>query len=323
MGRVLIVGSGAIGTSSDDCTATKKHVLAGYTAITSDSNDEPIVGTMPINGEQSATLKCGESKQIPEGYTFGGTVTAADLASQTGATAVDNQLSSGKTAWVNGQKVTGTLTERGQYQSGGAAFTGSYFAVNSLPEGIYRKNGASWAPEARCTADQLRNVLGITAGKIKKGEVIAGVTGTWEGYVANPTDLYYKGSNPAGFYVSDNGGGYCSASFDGVYITVTSNTTGANGLTITAGKAYNLSGYSKLIIELNVSKATYYNSTNGGLYFKNGSEELGRLWQNGLFGTVGQKTYSFDLSNVQKVVTPSLDFTVRQAVIQITRIRLA
>ena len=77
------------------------------------------------------------------------------------------------------------------------------------------------------------------------------------------------------------------------------------------------------IIELNVSKATYYNSTNGGLFFKNGSEELGRLWQDGLFGTVGQKTYSFDLSNVQKVVTPSLDFTVRQAVIQITRIRLA
>lgn len=323
MGRVLIVGSGAIGTSSDDCTATKKHVLAGYTAITSDSNDEPIVGTMPINGEQSATLKCGESKQIPEGYTSGGTVVAADLASQTAANADANQISSGKTAWVNGKKVTGTLTERGQYQNGGAAFPGNYFAINALPEGIYRSNGASWAPEGRCTADQLRNVLGITAWKIKKGEVIAGVTGTWEGYVANPTDLYYKGSNPAGFYISDNGGGYCSASFDGVYITVTSNTTGANGLTITAGKAYNLSGYSKLIIELNVSKATYYNNTNGGIDFKNGSEQLGRIWQNGLFGTIGQKTYSFDLSNVQKVVTPSLDFTVRQAVIQITRIRLA
>ena len=228
-----------------------------------------------------------------------------------------------QTAWVNGQKVTGTLTERGQYQSGGAAFTGSYFAVNSLPEGIYRKNGASWAPEARCTADQLRNALGITAGKIKKGEVIAGVTGTWEGYVANPTDLYYKGSNPAGFYVSDNGGGYCSASFDGVYITVTSTTTSANGLTITAGRTYNLSGYSRLVIELNVIKAPPYRDTNGGLFFKNGSEQLGRLWQDGLYGTIGQKTYSFDLSNVQKVVTPSLDFITRTAAIQITRIRLA
>ena len=322
MGKITATGIGS-SVGSDDCTAGKAQVLAGYTAVTSDSDDESVEGTMPNNGEQSATLKCGQSKQIPAGYTPGGTVTAADLTSQTGATAAANQISSGKTAWVNGQKVTGTLTERGQYQSGGAAFTGSYFAVNSLPEGIYRKNGASWAPEARCTADQLRNVLGITAGKIKKGEVIAGVTGTWEGYVANPTDLYYKGSNPAGFYVSNNGGGYCSASFDGVYITVTSTTTGASGLTITAGRTYNLSGYSRLVIELNVIKAPPYRDTNGGLFFKNGSEELGRLWQDGLFGTVGQKTYSFDLSNVQKVVTPSLDFIVRQAVIQITRIRLA
>lgn len=322
MGKITATGIGS-SVGSDDCTAGKSQVLEGYTAITSDSDDESVEGTMPNNGEQSATLKCGQSKQIPAGYTPGGTVTAADLASQTGATAVDNQLSSGKTAWVNGQKVTGTLTERGQYQSGGAAFTGSYFAVNSLPEGIYRKNGASWAPEARCTADQLRNVLGITAGKIKKGEVIAGVTGTWEGYVANPTDLYYKGSNPAGFYVSNNGGGYCSASFDGVYITVTSTTTGANGLTITAGRTYNLSGYSRLVIELNVIKAPPYRDTNGGLFFKNGSEELGRLWQDGLYGTIGQKTYSFDLSNVQKVVTPSLDFTTRTAAIQITRIWLA
>lgn len=322
MGKITATGIGS-SVGSDDCTAGKAQVLAGYTAVTSDSDDESVEGTMPNNGEQSATLKCGQSKQIPAGYTPGGTVTAADLTSQTGATAAANQISSGKTAWVNGQKVTGTLTERGQYQSGGAAFTGSYFAVNSLPEGIYRKNGASWAPEARCTADQLRNVLGITAGKIKKGEVIAGVTGTWEGYVANPTDLYYKGSNPAGFYVSDNGGGYGSASFDGVYITVTSSTTSANGLTITAGRTYNLSGYSRLVIELNVIKAPPYRDTNGGLFFKNGSEELGRLWQDGLYGTIGQKTYSFDLSNVQKVVTPSLVFIPRTAAIQITRIRLA
>ena len=322
MGKITATGIGS-SVGSDDCTAGKAQVLAGYTAVTSDSDDESVEGTMPNNGEQSATLKCGQSKQIPAGYTSGGTVVAADLASQTGATAAANQISSGKTAWVNGQKVTGTLTERGQYQSGGAAFTGSYFAISSLPEGIYRKNGASWAPEARCTADQLRNTLGITAGKIKKGEVIAGVTGTWEGYVANPTDLYYKGSNPAGFYVSDNGGGYGSASFDGVYITVTSSTTSANGVTITAGRTYNLSGYSRLVIELNVIKAPPYRDTNGGLFFKNGSEELGRLWADGLFYPIGAKTYSFDLSNVQKVVTPSLVFIPRTAAIQITRIRLA
>ena len=35
------------GGGSDEVTATKNQVLAGYTAITSDSNDEPIEGTIP------------------------------------------------------------------------------------------------------------------------------------------------------------------------------------------------------------------------------------------------------------------------------------
>lgn len=189
MGKVLASGGGG-GTGSDECTASKAQVLAGYTAVTSDSGDEAAEGTMPNNGDQSATLKCGQSKKIPAGYTQGGTVKAADLASQTGATAVANQISSGKTAWVNGKQLTGTLTERGQYQSGGAAWCNTYFAINSLPEGIYRSNGASWAPEARCTADQLRNALGITAGKIKKGETIAGVSGNVEAYRYYQADVY-------------------------------------------------------------------------------------------------------------------------------------
>ena len=192
MGKVQMTGSGGGGVSSDECTASKAQVLAGHTAVTSDSGDEAAEGTMPNNGGQSATLKCGQSKQIPEGYTTGGTVTAADLASQTSANAAANQISSGKTAWVNGKKVTGTLTERGQYQNGGAAFPGNYFAINALPEGIYRSNGASWAPEGRCTADQLRNVLGITAWKIKKGETIAGVSGNVEEYKYYQADVYAR-----------------------------------------------------------------------------------------------------------------------------------
>jgi hypothetical protein len=190
MGKIWIPGGGGAGTGSDDCTASKAQVLVGYTAVTRDSGDEAAAGSMPNNGGQSGTLNCGQSKVIPAGYTSGGTVTANSLASQTSANAAANQISSGKTAWVNGKKVTGTLTERGQYQNGGAAFTGSYFAVNSLPEGIYRSNGASWAPEARCTADKLRNALGITAGKIKKGETIAGVSGNVEAYRYYQADVY-------------------------------------------------------------------------------------------------------------------------------------
>lgn len=305
MGRVLMTGAGG-GTGSDECTASKAQVLAGQTAVTSDSDDESVEGTMPNNGEQSATLKCGQSKKIPEGYTTGGTVTAADLASQTPGNLAASNMLSGAYGYSNGVRVNGGIASMGaQSVTPGAA-------VQKVScRGKYMTGDVT-----------VQAVAGLTAANIKKGVTVGGVTGTWEGYVANPTDLYYKGANPAGFYVSDTGGGFGLASFDGVYITATTTTTSANSVTLTAGKTYNLSGYSRLVIELNVIKAPPYYDSNGGLFFKNGSEELGRLWQDGLYGTIGQKTYSFDLSNVQKVVTPSLGFTLRTATVQITRIRL-
>lgn len=253
MGKITATGIGS-SVGSDDCTAGKAQVLAGYTAVTSDSDDESVEGTMPNNGEQSATLKCGQSKQIPAGYTPGGTVTAADLASQTGATAAANQISSGKTAWVNGKKVIGTLTERGQYQNGGAAFTGSYFAINSMPEGIYRKNGASWAPEARCTADQLRNVLGITANKIKSGQSIAGVSGNVKEYAyyqadiaTNGRDIFtnMSGSTKSCYVIETSGFSFTpimvlvSAYIDRAYATVYD---GYHYLTMPSSAYYNIDG---------------------------------------------------------------------------------
>lgn len=110
MGKVLASGGGGGGTGSDECTASKVQVLAGYTAVTSDSEDEAAAGTMPDNGDQSGSLNCGQSKVIPAGYTSGGTVTANSLASQTDADATAAYIYNGKTAWVNGNKLTGNMT---------------------------------------------------------------------------------------------------------------------------------------------------------------------------------------------------------------------
>lgn len=73
---ILRGGSGAYG--SDDLTATKAQVLAGYTAITSDSSDEPGTGTMTNRGAVSPSkLAPGGSYTIPAGYHNGsGKVTA-------------------------------------------------------------------------------------------------------------------------------------------------------------------------------------------------------------------------------------------------------
>ena len=160
---------------------------------------------MPNNPAQNATLKCGQSKIIPKGYTPGGTILAANLASQTPGTATAANILSGKTAWINGSKVSGTMANRGQAQYGGWGEAGDYYAINALPEGAYFKSGASWAPEARCKKDIVRNALGIRADKIKKGEVIAGITGTWEGYVLDGVnDLYNRGTFAEDFSCTTN-----------------------------------------------------------------------------------------------------------------------
>mgnify|MGYP001097199093 FL=1 len=48
-------GSGG-GTGSDECTAKLDHVLAGETAVTSDSNDEPGTGRMTVNSVLSFSV---------------------------------------------------------------------------------------------------------------------------------------------------------------------------------------------------------------------------------------------------------------------------
>ena len=78
------------------------------------ANGVKITGTMASNGKVGITdLKAGEGYQIPAGYSEGGIVTAASLESQTQATAMAEDLSSGATAWVNGVLVTGIREDSG------------------------------------------------------------------------------------------------------------------------------------------------------------------------------------------------------------------
>ena len=85
--------------------ATAGQILKDYKAY---SGGKLLVGTMANNGAVSANLNAGQSYTIPAGYHNGsGKVIANSLASQTQGTATANNISSGMTAWVNGQKITG------------------------------------------------------------------------------------------------------------------------------------------------------------------------------------------------------------------------
>ena len=57
MAQAIILRCGAGGVTSDDVTASKAQVLQGYRTITSDSDDEPVQGTMVNRGNGMDTVE--------------------------------------------------------------------------------------------------------------------------------------------------------------------------------------------------------------------------------------------------------------------------
>ena len=211
MGKVLMSGAGGGGTGSDECTASRAQVLSGYTAVTSDSDDELATGTMANNGGMSASLNCGQSKSIPAGYTSGGTVTANSLASQTAGNLDSTHMVSGYSGWSNGTKVSGSMVDRGAYQwagrgghGGGGMGEGTengvkYYSFNNIPDGWYHNQGDNWSPEIRLKQSYVWGHLGVKAENILKGKTIADVVGT------GVAKIYQFGDGTViGFASSDN-----------------------------------------------------------------------------------------------------------------------
>lgn len=165
MGNIYFAGGSGGGVDPDDCTATPAQVLEGHTAGVN-GYDDPVEGTMPYQ-KQEGTLNCGQSSIILPGYHDGTrSITANSLASQTPGTASAANIYPGQTAWVNGNKVTGTMATQGggTYTAGTADKT--VVAANRFVTGnVVVKGDAN-----------------LTAGNIKKGVKIMGITGTKKYY---------------------------------------------------------------------------------------------------------------------------------------------
>nr|WP_314460749.1 hypothetical protein [uncultured Clostridium sp.] len=209
MGKVIITGGGGSGAGSDECTATRAELLKGYTAVTGDTDDEALEGTLELTGDAadsqvltgktyyntnpknkrtgsmmnqgavSQTLNAGESYTIPAGYHNGsGKVTANSLTSQTPGSASAGHILSGQTAWVNGGKLTGNIP----YQNADVTGTDRAWATNiSCWEGVaclgvrnaHYLNGVNWIQG---------NVPNFYASNIRQGVNIGGLVGTLPDY---------------------------------------------------------------------------------------------------------------------------------------------
>ena len=173
-GAGKVTANSLAGQTSADAAAG--HILSGKTAWV---NGSKVTGNMANRGAVSQALNAGGSYTIPAGYHSGtGKVTANSLASQTSANAAAGHILSGKTAWVNGAKVTGNIAS---------------LAAQTVAPGASAKT-VSCSGKYMTGNVTVSAVSNLTAANIKKGVTVGGVVGTYEGYASSPLYLFGNGT---------------------------------------------------------------------------------------------------------------------------------
>lgn len=275
MSDILFPVSGGGGGNLDEITASAEHVKSPYTFMNSEGDIEE--GTMVDRENWGAAVGMNDRVTVPEGYHDGSGEVYGPTVTQRGAWTsrlgingkvmipdgyhngngyVDQDIStlgeqkvvpklSRHTLWTANQYMTGNVIIEPIPNQKNASSKAVSSGVNSqglfyyIPEGYYLPDGTgnSWVYQ---TLAEVAKALGITADKVKKGVTLCGVVGTFEGYVANENDLYYRGiyNNPMNLENSNMEFRSDCIAFPAVYTYYLHFTNPVN-----------LSAYSKLIVE--------------------------------------------------------------------------
>lgn len=288
MGKVLMSGAGG-GVKSDDVTASKWDVVQGKKTITTDSDDEVGEGTLPEHDGDVGSMS--SSLYIPGNLYYSdfpkGAYRRSDIGEAGGRVVVPLERLRHDIGYTNVNKVLSDTSIAGQ--QGGIPFQ------NAETDG-----DRAWATIINCWEGQANfgvrnghylngvnhirgNIPNFFAANIKKGVNMGGLVGTFEGYVAGPTDLYNRGNNPynfTGYKVTNETGGLRFLGYSGsstyMYFRVASS------------GAFNFTPYSKLRIWFLVDQVKYYSDSNYafGFSISNGSSVIARATINGNLNTM-------------------------------------
>lgn len=189
-------------TYNDDGTQVTRLYLNNYRAVRLGSNNLPLISIklgvagavngesyvdVPVNNLFEGNIKAG----VLIGYTEGnigiiGTFTAD-------GTATAAQILAGKIAYVNGAKLTGTMTDRSNATltaTFGLDSTNGYVRAKIPADGFYSGTNSY----LNTTYAALASLIGLTAAKLVSGNTILGIAGTGKKYASGRT--YTVGSHP-------------------------------------------------------------------------------------------------------------------------------
>ena len=138
---------GISGTFTSDANATAANILSGKTAYV---NGNKVTGSMVNRGNITNAV----SSVFVEGGSSG---TGLYVRISQGAY-LTNSSSGYPEVFLPYNKID---PYRGQWQNTGGIGSGTdYIALNSIPNGFYYSQGASWAPEIRVNKDKLKDYVG-------------------------------------------------------------------------------------------------------------------------------------------------------------------
>ena len=198
MADAILMSGGVGGVTSDDVTARREQVLQGYTALTSDSDDEPVQGTMANRGNIVDTVELvnahWDSKflaRMEQGYYSQNgqykpcvAIPYAVLANVAGVDA-SKMLD---TLTVAGTR--GTIPNRGVWNEASEVVNAPWESTvhTRFERGYYPQEG-QFKPTAKIPYSMLANAIGLDNSKILDNYNILGKQGTIPRWICTTGDV--------------------------------------------------------------------------------------------------------------------------------------